>query len=285
MKTKKPMFHSIIISDVHLGTKDSKANEVIQFLRATRCKRLILNGDIIDGWALRSGGKWLPEHTRFIRVILKKMERQGTEVIYLRGNHDDILDRFLPINFGGLKIESEYIHSTPRGDYLMVHGDGFDSVTTHSRWIAMLGAVGYHALLKVNRLYNQWRSWRGKPYFSLSKEIKARVKSAVNFVGRYEEQLTELAKLRNCSGIVCGHIHTPADKMLKGGVHYLNSGDWVESLTAIVEHEPGKFELVEYREFMNRIGINEADLATDVEWSESCESEQELIAAAAFAVA
>ena len=280
MKNKKPLFHSIILSDVHLGTKDSKAREVIHFLRATRCKRLILNGDIIDGWALRGSGKWLPEHTRFIRTVLKKMEKQGTEVIYLRGNHDDILDRFLPIDFGSLKIETEYVHSTPGGDYLMVHGDGFDSVTTNSKWMAMLGAVGYDVLLKVNRLYNKWRSWRGKPYFSLSKEIKARVKSAVSFVGRYEEQLTELAKLRKCKGIVCGHIHTPADKMLEGGVHYLNSGDWVESLTAIVEAEPGEFELVEYKEFMTRIGANEAEIAAEAEWFEPCESERELVAAA-----
>jgi len=285
MKTKKPLFNSIIISDVHLGTKDSKAREVIQFLRATRCKKLILNGDIIDGWALRGSGKWLPEHTKFVRTVLKKMEKQGTEVIYLRGNHDDILDRFLPIDIGGLKIENEYVHSTPKGDYLMVHGDGFDSVTTNSKWVAMLGAVGYDALLKVNRLYNKWRSWRGKPYFSLSKEIKSRVKSAVNFVGRYEEQLTELAKLRKCSGIVCGHIHTPADKVLESGVHYLNSGDWVESLTALVEKEPGEFELVEYKEFMTRIGANEAETSEEAEWFESGESEQELIAAAAFSAA
>lgn len=242
---EKTEYHSIIISDVHLGTRDSKAEQLIAFLKITRCRKLILNGDIVDGWALRSGGRWTDAHTKFIRVVLKKMEKDDTEVIYLRGNHDDILERFLPINFGNLRIEQEYIHETPQGDYLVVHGDGFDSVTTSCRFIAQLGAYGYAFLLRINRLYNRWRSWRGQEYFSLSKTVKARVKSAVSFVDRYEDQLHHFAKGRGCVGIICGHIHTPADKMI-GDVHYLNSGDWVESLTAIVEPEPGVFQIVDY---------------------------------------
>jgi UDP-2,3-diacylglucosamine pyrophosphatase LpxH len=242
---QKTEYHSIIISDVHLGTRDSKAAQLIEFLKASRCKRLILNGDIVDGWALRSGGKWTDLHTKFVRTVLKKMEKDNTEVIYLRGNHDDILERFLPIAFGNLRIEQEYLLETPRGDYLVVHGDGFDSVTTHCRWVAKLGGVSYAALLRVNRIYNWWRAKRGKEYYSLSKDIKARVKSAVSFVGRYEDQLRQFARSRDCIGIICGHIHTPADKMIED-VHYLNSGDWVESLTAIVEPVPGQFELMEY---------------------------------------
>ena len=249
---KKNIYHSIFLSDVHLGTRDSKAEEAIAFLKATRCKKLILNGDIVDGWALKGGGKWLPHHTKFVRTVLKKMEKQGTEVIYLRGNHDDILERFLPICFGNLQIVEEYIHETPNGDYLVVHGDGFDSVTTDHKWVAIAGAKGYELLLGINRLYNKWRAFRGKEFFSLSKTIKAKVKSAVSFVDRYEDQLKELALVRDCKGIVCGHIHTPADKMLDDEVHYLNSGDWVESLTAIVEKEPGEFELIHYDEFMKR---------------------------------
>jgi UDP-2,3-diacylglucosamine pyrophosphatase LpxH len=249
---KKNEYESIFLSDIHLGTRACKAVEVIEFLKATRCRKLILNGDIVDGWALRGGGKWLPNHTKFVRTVLKKMEKQGTEVIYLRGNHDDILERFLPINFGNLRIVEEYTHSTPQGDYLVVHGDGFDSVTTSHKWVAVAGARAYELLLGVNRLYNRWRALRGKEYFSLSRKIKAKVKSAVSFVDRYEDQLKELASVKNCKGIICGHIHTPADKMLEGGIHYLNSGDWVESLTAIVETEPGEFELIHHREFMGR---------------------------------
>lgn len=243
-------YHTIFLSDIHLGTRDCKAEQVIAFLKATTCRRLVLNGDIVDGWALRSGGRWLPVHTKFVRTVLKKMEKQGTEVIYLRGNHDDILERFLPVFFGNLSIVDEYIHQTPRGNYLVVHGDGFDRVTTSHRWVAIAGAKGYEVLLGINRIYNRWRAWRGKDYFSLSKQIKAKVKSAVSFVDRYEDQLKELAAVRGCCGIICGHIHTPADKLLENGVHYLNSGDWVESLTAIVEKVPGDFELIEYSDFM-----------------------------------
>lgn len=203
----------------------------------------------------------MPEHTKFVRTVLKKMEKQGTEVIYLRGNHDDILERFLPVCFGNLRIIDEYLHATPKGNYLVVHGDGFDSVTTSHKWVAVLGAKAYELLLGVNRLYNKWRSFRGKEYFSLSKKIKARVKSAVSFVDRYEDQLKELATFRECRGIICGHIHTPADKMLDGEVHYLNSGDWVESLTAIVETAPGEFELIHHSDFMasraSREGLQE----------------------------
>ena len=133
--------------------------------------------------------------------------------------------------------------------YLVVHGDGFDSVSTNHRWIAMLGAVGYDALLKVNRLYNRYRAWRGKDYYSVSKAIKARVKSAVNFVGEYEQQLQELARKKDCDGIICGHIHTPEDKQV-GEIRYLNSGDWVESMTAIVEHFDGRLELIRHVDFM-----------------------------------
>ena len=258
---KKNEYESIFLSDIHLGTRDCKAAEVIDFLKATRCKKLVLNGDIVDGWALRGGGKWMPEHTKFVRTVLKKMEKQGTEVIYLRGNHDDILERFLPVCFGNLRIIDEYLHATPKGNYLVVHGDGFDSVTTSHKWVAVLGAKAYKLLLGVNRLYNKWRSFRGKEYFSLSKKIKARVKSAVSFVDRYEDQLKELATFRECRGIICGHIHTPADKMLDGEVHYLNSGDWVESLTAIVETAPGEFELIHHSDFMasraSREGLQE----------------------------
>ena len=237
-------YEAIFLSDIHLGTRDCKADEVIAFLKATTCRKLILNGDIVDGWALRSGGRWLPTHTKFIRTVLKKMEKQGTEVIYLRGNHDDILERFLPVSFGNLSIVDEYIHETPQGQYLVVHGDGFDRVTTSHGWVAIAGAKGYDLLLGINRLYNRWRAFRGKEYFSLSKTIKAKVKSAVSFVDRYEDQLKELAAVRGCCGIICGHIHTPADKHLENGVHYLNSGDWVESLTAVVEKHPGEFELI-----------------------------------------
>lgn len=251
-KKERPVrsYRTIFLSDIHLGTPDSKVHEVIDFLKHTRCRKLVLNGDIVDGWALRRGAKWRKRHSRFVRKVLKKMEKDDTEVIYCRGNHDDILDRFLPLAFGKLRFVKEHIHQGADGKrYLVVHGDGFDSVSTNHKWLAVLGAVGYDALLKVNRLYNHYRAWRGKEYYSVSKAIKARVKSAVSFVDQYELQLQDLARKKGCEGIVCGHIHTPEDKDI-GGVRYLNSGDWVESLTAIVEHHDGRFELIRYAEFV-----------------------------------
>ena len=258
-KGKRPKLRcrTVFLSDLHLGSADSKAEQVVEFLKHVRCRKLVLNGDIIDGWALKRGSRWTPRHSRVIRKILKMTERDDTEVIYLRGNHDEILERFLPLAFGRVRLVKEHIHESAAGRrYLVVHGDGFDSVSTHHKWLALLGAVGYDFLLCLNRHYNRWRAWRGKEYFSLSKNVKARVKSAVCFVDRYEELLQQLARHRRCDGIICGHIHTPEDKQV-GDVHYLNSGDWVESLTAVIEHEDGRMELVGHSEFMRRMYAEE----------------------------
>ncbi len=253
LKRPKLNCRSIILSDIHLGSPDSKADEVVHFLKHVECEKLILNGDIIDGWALKRGGKWTSRHSRAIRKFIKLSESDNVEVVYTRGNHDDVLDRFLPLSFGRIKLVKQHIHEGINGNrYLVVHGDGFDSVSTNHRWLAALGAVGYDTLLKVNRYYNKWRRWRGKEYYSISKKVKAKVKSAVKFLDRYEELLQNLAREKHCQGIICGHIHTPEDKQV-GDVHYLNSGDWVESLTAIIEHHDGRMELVEYKEFLREL--------------------------------
>lgn len=252
MKKTTLSFKTIFLSDVHLGTEDCKIDEVNHFLKHTHCEKLVLNGDIIDGWSLARRGGWNEQHTRFVRLVLKKIEKQDIDVIYLRGNHDDVLTRFLPLFFGKLRIVNEHIHENKRGNYLVVHGDGFDAVTMNHKWLAVLGDIGYQTLLRLNRVYNNYRAWRGKEYFSLSKAIKSRVKSAVSFVGKYEEQLQSFADKRNCCGIICGHIHTPDDKMI-GDIHYLNSGDWVESLSALVEYEDGRFEVFGFPEFCRRL--------------------------------
>ncbi|BCX49618.1 hypothetical protein HAHE_35260 [Haloferula helveola] len=252
-KCEPRSYRTIFLSDIHLGTSDSKVHEVTDFLKHTTCEKLVLNGDIIDGWALRRGSKWKKRHSRFVRKVLKKMEREDTEIIYCRGNHDDILDRFLPLAFGRIRFVKEHIHeSADNRRYLVVHGDGFDSVSTNHKWLAWLGAMGYDSLLVINRLYNRFRAWRGKEYFSLSKKVKAKVKSAVSFVDNYEHQLQEFARKRKCDGIICGHIHTPEDKLVND-IRYLNSGDWVESLTAIVEHHDGRMELIQYDNFIEEL--------------------------------
>jgi UDP-2,3-diacylglucosamine pyrophosphatase LpxH len=244
---------TLIMSDIHLGMADSKAVQAAHLLRHCICNQIILNGDIIDAWALKSSGRWRHEHTHFVRTLLKKMEKEGTRVIYVRGNHDDVLDRFLPFNLSGLSIVREHLHDTPNGRYLVVHGDGFDHITTNHAWIAKVGSWGYDTLLHITRLYNLWRRWRGKEGFSLSRLVKSKVKQAVGFVGRYEEQLQNLARWRKCGGIICGHIHTPADKLIND-IHYLNSGDWVESMTAIIEHTDHRFEVLSYHDFCTRTG-------------------------------
>lgn len=249
---------TVIISDVHLGSTESKAEQVNHFLRHVRCEKLILNGDIIDGWQLRRSGHWTKAHTRFIRIILKKIEKRDTRVIYLRGNHDDMLASFLPLDFENLSIVEDHIHEGPRGRYLVLHGDIFDSVTKNFVFLAHLGDWGYTALLRLNRAYNAWRCWRGKPYWSLSRAIKARVKEAVNYISNFEGHIASLARRRQCVGVMCGHIHTSADKMI-GDIHYLNSGDWVESLTAIVEHADGRFEVIEFSQFLRDYPMNSAE--------------------------
>jgi UDP-2,3-diacylglucosamine pyrophosphatase LpxH len=243
---------SVILSDVHLGTPHCKAEEVTHFLKHVRCERLILNGDIIDGWRLRRGDPWTKAHTKFVRRVLTMVQKRDTEVVYLRGNHDDFLGRLLPMQFESLSLVEDHILETAKGRYLVLHGDVFDGVVKNMVFLAHLGDLGYNLLLRLNRVYNWWRQFRGKEYFSLSQAIKARVKQAVSFVGKFEEQVAALARERGCVGVICGHIHTPADKLI-GGIHYLNSGDWVESLTAIVEHHDGRFELVTWKEFAARL--------------------------------
>jgi UDP-2,3-diacylglucosamine pyrophosphatase LpxH len=165
-----------------------------------------------------------------------------------------VLAKVLPLSFDNLRIEEDYIHTAADGlRYICLHGDAFDAVTQNSKLIAVLGDIGYQGLLKVNRYYNRYRRWRGKEFFSLSKAIKARVKTAVNYISRFEESVVSVTRRRDCDGFICGHIHSPADKTIDG-LRYLNSGDWVESNTAIVEHFDGRMEVIDFDTFMKWLG-------------------------------
>ncbi|WP_438482106.1 UDP-2,3-diacylglucosamine diphosphatase [Oleiharenicola lentus] len=259
---------TVILSDIHLGTPDSKVEEVTHFLKHVRCDRLILNGDIIDGWRLKRGAAWSKTHTKFVRRVLTMIQKRDTEVIYLRGNHDDFLGRLLPMQFERLSLVEDYVLETERGRYLVLHGDVFDGVIKNMVFLAHLGDIGYTLLLRLNRLYNWFRKLRGKEYFSLSKAIKARVKQAVSFVGKFEDQVAALARDRGCVGVICGHIHTAADKMV-GDIHYLNSGDWVESLTGIVEYYDGRFELISFADFVTRVPMTSTVESTPEEIDDS----------------
>ena len=247
-------YKTVIISDLHLGTPDAKIDQLMDFLKNITYDKIILNGDIFDVWHIRLSSKWIRKHTKFARLILKKIEEGKVEVVYIRGNHDDMLESFLPFKTDNLEIVNEYVHETEKGKYLVIHGDGFDIVSIYYKWLEVLGSVGYITLLRINRYYNYYRRWRGKEYFSLSKRIKQRVKRKVSEISNLEQELEKISKKKGCTGVICGHTHIPEDKMI-GSVHYLNSGDWVELMTALVEEEDGTIRLIEYEDFKNAINL------------------------------
>ena len=252
-------YKTIIISDVHLGTSGSKALEVVEFLNSNSCELLILNGDIIDGWQLKKKGLWHKKHTNFFRKILKIISKNKTKVIYLRGNHDDFLDQVIPLNIGlSFRIQRDYMLESAGKKFFVTHGDIFDSITSNMKWLAYLGDFGYTLLLSINKLYNHYRLKKGLPYYSLSQVIKQKVKLAVSYISDFEIKLSELAIAKNCDGIICGHIHQPAIRQING-ITYMNSGDWVESLTALVEDSAGNWAIKYYSYQMDFITKSNGD--------------------------
>lgn len=247
--TERLKVSTIVISDVHLGSEHSKVEELTRFLKSVDCDKLILNGDIIDGWKLQRNpfGRWKKSYTDLIKVVMKMMENHRTQVVYVRGNHDDFLDKLVPLALPNISIVSDYIHSSNGKRYYVTHGDIFDNITSNMLWLAKLGDYGYTFLLWLNKVLNNYRRRNGKPYYSFSQKIKHRVKSAVSYISDFEQELAKVAASRHFDGIICGHIHQPANTHY-GNVHYLNSGDWVESLSALLEHEDGRWEVYQYNE-------------------------------------
>ena len=229
-------YKAIIVSDLHLGTKDSKAKEFIEFLEKHPTDLLILNGDIIDGWALNRGAKWKKQHTNAISKILKLSNK--TKVIWIRGNHDEFLAEFIGMHFGNIEIREDYVIS----NHYVFHGDVIDVFITKYKWLAKIGSVGYDFALWLNRWYNRYRVWRGLPYQSISQEIKAGVKAATSYINDFEIAAIKMASKHGCQGVICGHIHQPADLMINGA-RYLNSGDWIENRTAILLDYRDKFTI------------------------------------------
>lgn len=244
----KYKYKTIVISDVHLGRKDSKVDEVVSFLKNNPCENLFLNGDIIDGWHLKRGGKWTKKHTKFITKVLKLISNNKTNVYYLRGNHDDFLNTISPLLIGDkFKLENDYIYESNGRKYLIMHGDVFDHITSKIVWLSKLGDIGYEILLWINRSHNKKRAKKGLPYKSMSQIVKEKVKLALNFLLKFEERAIEFAINKNCDGIICGHVHTPIIKIFGSvNVIYMNSGDWVETKSALVEKYNGKWEIIYY---------------------------------------
>jgi UDP-2,3-diacylglucosamine pyrophosphatase LpxH len=235
-------YQAIIVSDLHLGTKDSKAEEFIEFLEKHPTDLLILNGDIIDGWALNRGAKWKKQHTKVISKLLKLSNK--TQIVWIRGNHDEFLQEFMGNHFGGIEIREDYVLDICNTveSYYIFHGDVIDIFITKYKWLSKIGAVGYDFALWLNRWYNKYRVWRKLPYQSISQKIKSGVKAATNYVNDFEVTALSMASKKGCHGVMCGHIHQPEDRMINGK-RYLNSGDWVENMTAICVEDTGRIYL------------------------------------------
>lgn len=237
----KPIYRTIILSDLHLGSKQSRTKDIINFLEKYTCQTLILNGDIVDMWAIKRGSKWKDMHTKAIRKILKISE-SCLNVYWLKGNHDEFINDFIPFELGNIKIKDHLIYIDGKGKSSYVfHGDILDVFITDMKWLAKIGSVGYDLALWVNSVYNKYREWRGLPYYSISKDIKNGVKKAINFITDFEENAIKLAKHKHCDYAICGHIHQPTIKE-----NYMNSGDFVENCTALVETWNGEWSILEF---------------------------------------
>ena len=242
---------TIFLSDVHLGTRGCQADLLLDFLRHHDAETIYLVGDFIDGWRLRSGWYWPQAQNDVVQKLLRKV-RKGTRLVYVPGNHDEFLRDFVGHNFGGIELVDTAIHHGTDGRrYLVIHGDHFDLVVRHAKWLAFLGDWAYETALVVNTLFNAVRRRLGFPYWSLSAWAKLRVKNAVNFISQFEQVLAAEAHRHSVDGVICGHIHHAALHDL-AGVRYVNTGDWVESCTAVLEHQDGRFEIVRWADEVER---------------------------------
>lgn len=245
MSKKRPV-EVAIISDVHLGTYGCRAKEVVQYLKSIKPEILILNGDIIDIWQF-SKRYWPKEHMRVVKQIFG-MAAKGVQIYYITGNHDEMLRKFEGFTMGSLKIVNKVVLELDGQKAWIFHGDVFDITMKHSKWLAKLGAIGYDTLILLNALVNFMYEKIGKGRVSFSKKIKNRVKSAVKFINDFENIAAEIAIHNQYQYVICGHIHQPEMRQIatdKGSVMYLNSGDWVENLTAL-EYNDHQWTLYRY---------------------------------------
>ncbi|MER2535113.1 MAG: UDP-2,3-diacylglucosamine diphosphatase [Thauera sp.] len=261
-------FRTLFISDVHLGTKGCQAPMLLDFLARHDADTIYLIGDIVDGWRLKQGWYWPQAHNDVVQKLLRKA-RKGARVIYVPGNHDEFLRDYVGMHFGGVEVMETAIHEAADGrKYLIMHGDVFDTVIRHARWLALLGDWAYGTALFVSTWLNLVRRRLGFTYWSLSAWAKYKVKNAVNFIGRFEEVLVAEARRQGVDGVVCGHIHSAANRMM-GGIVYVNTGDWVESCTAVVEHEDGRLEVIDWGGRARAAGRPHGELPGERGWPQA----------------
>ncbi len=241
---EKRRYRAVFLSDLHLGCAESRADEAAAYLKTVECDHLYLVGDVIDMWCLRKRWHWPESHNRFVRRVLK-MAKRGTRVVFIPGNHDEPARRYAGLSFGGVRVALRAVHRTADGRALLVvHGDEFDMVVRHAPLLSALGGRAYDWLLRLNRRYNRVRAFFGRDYWSLSRAVKLRVKSACTFISRFEEAMLADARAAGVDGVVCGHIHK-AEHARRGGLEYLNCGDWLEGGSVVVEHEHGALEVID----------------------------------------
>jgi UDP-2,3-diacylglucosamine pyrophosphatase LpxH len=232
---------TIWISDLHLGTRSSKVEGLLDFLAHHTADRYYLVGDIIDGWALQRSWYWPASHNDVLQALLDRA--QDAEMIYLPGNHDEAARQFPGLQLGGITIQEQAVHTTRDGRRLLVlHGDQFDGVVRHARWLSKLGGLAYQSLLTLNRYLNQVRRWMNKPYWSLAAAAKTTTKRAVQYIADFEQAVVRRARREAVDGVICGHIHVPELRPIED-VTYANTGDWVENCTALVEYPDGRLDL------------------------------------------
>ncbi|MBO6947560.1 MAG: UDP-2,3-diacylglucosamine diphosphatase [Rhodospirillales bacterium] len=240
-------YRSIWISDIHLGTRGCQAEMLLDFLKNTESKYLYLVGDIIDGWRMKRAWYWRQAHNDVIQKLLRKA-RKGTRVIYIPGNHDEKFRDFTNHRFGRVAVLYETVHTMADGRrFLVLHGDRFDGVIIYAKWLAFLGDHAYNAAIAINLWFNIARRTFGLPYWSLSAFLKHKVKNAVEYISKFEDAVVEEARHRGTDGVICGHIHSAEIRDIDG-ITYCNDGDWVESCTALVEHEDGRLEILHWAE-------------------------------------
>ncbi len=239
-------YRTIFISDVHLGSKAAQTDLLLDFLRNHEAKTIVLVGDIVDGWRLKRAWHWPQGCNDVVQKLLRKAKK-GTRIIYIPGNHDEFLRAFPGIHFGGIEVAERIIHEAADGQrYLVLHGDEFDVVVKNARLLAYLGDWAYDAAIALNVALAAIRRRLNLPYWSFSAWAKLQVKQAVNFIGEFQHVVVEEARRNHVDGVICGHIHHAVIEDIDG-IRYINSGDWVESCTAIVEHHDGTMELTVWR--------------------------------------
>lgn len=247
--TRPARYRTLFLSDIHLGTRGCQADLLCDFLREHDAERIYLVGDIFDGWRLRKGWYWPQSHNDVVQKLLKKA-RHGTEIIYIPGNHDEVMRQYLGSHFGGIEVRNRDVHEAADGTrYLVIHGDQFDMVVMNAKWLAHVGDWAYRAALGINYWTNWVRRLWGGQFWSLSRWAKLKVKQAVNFIGEYETILVDEARTSKVDGVICGHIHHAAISQFDE-IRYINCGDWVESCTAIAEDENGKMHLINWLDIM-----------------------------------